>query len=231
MFPQLLDALSHLCYLALHVLSGGSFPKPLTPERERELLLLLHEQKDSEARRLLIEHNLRLVAHLVKKYYGSSYDQDDLVSIGTIGLIKAVDTFNPTKGSRLATYASRCIENEIRMHLRANKKAIGDMHIEDPIDSDSDGNPLTWLDVLSQEDADLVEGIELRLLSQRLYRYIPEVLDDREREIIELRYGLRRSDELTQREVAKHLDISRSYVSRIEKRALEKLHHRFEQRS
>ena len=230
MFPQLLESLSHLMYLALHVLTAGSFPKPLSPEQEHELLVSLREQDDQEARRLLIEHNLRLVAHIIKKYYSAGYDQEDLISIGTIGLIKAVGTFDYTKGPRLATYASRCIENEVLMYFRAQKKTQSDVSFSDPIDTDKDGNPLTLLDIIPQEGS-LVEDTELRLNAEKLRRYIPEVLDDRERHIIEQRYGLNGSEPLTQREMAKKLNISRSYVSRIEKKALEKLYKRFERPS
>lgn len=223
-------ALLLLCnslFLSLHLTgSAGSFPKPLSAARERECLERC-AAGDLEARNILVEHNLRLVAHIIKKYYTQSTDQEDLISIGTIGLIKAVDTFDYTKSRRLATYASRCIENEILMYFRAGKKYAQDVSLSEPIDTDREGHPLTLLDVLADE-SDLAANVDLRVNSQHLARYIRECLTDREIEIIRLRYGLC-GDPLTQREVAKKLGISRSYVSRIEKKALEKLQERFEQ--
>ena len=226
MFAQLFEMMSHLVVFALHLSSGSSFPRPLSAAEETKALKAYREQGDLTARGRLIEHNLRLVAHIVKKYYGSSKDQEDLVSIGTIGLIKAVNTFDHTKGARLATYASRCIENEILMYFRAGKKSAGDISLSEPIDTDKDGHPLSLLDVIADEDT-LAEDLEQKVNAEKLRRFIPEVLDAREREVIERRYGLR-GEALPQREVAKALDISRSYVSRIEKRALEKLRERFE---
>ncbi len=226
MLVELLQSLSHIVYMALHVVNVGSFPRPLSAERERECLVAYREKGDIAARNELIEHNLRLVAHIIKKYYSAVRDQDDLISIGTIGLIKAVNTFDYTKGIRLATYASRCIENEVLMHFRAGKKSAQDVSFSDPIDTDKDGNPLTLMDVIAEDDH-IVEDLELKVNAERLHRYIGEVLDPREREIIEWRYGLV-GDGLTQREVARKLDISRSYVSRIEKKALEKLKRRFD---
>ncbi len=226
MFASLLELLSHVVFFALHLMNPGSFPRPLTAEQERDALVRFHEHGDQQARSLLIEHNLRLVAHIVKKYQNATQDQDDLISIGTIGLIKAVGTFDHTKGARLATYASRCIENEILMHLRANKKRAQDVSLSEPIDTDKDGHPLSLLDVIADDDT-LAEDLELKVNSEKLRRYLYEVLDDREREVIEWRYGLK-GDGMAQREVAAMLGISRSYVSRIEKKALEKLHERFE---
>ncbi len=226
MFAALLELLSHMVFFALHLMNPGSFPRPLTAEQEREALIRFHEEHDQQARSLLIEHNLRLVAHIVKKYAGTAHDPDDLISIGTIGLIKAVGTFDHTKGARLATYASRCIENEILMYFRASKKTAQDVSLSEPIDTDKDGHPLSLLDVIADEDT-LAEDLELKVNSEKLRRYLYEVLDDREREVIEWRYGLK-GDGMAQREVAKLLGISRSYVSRIEKKALEKLHERFE---
>jgi len=167
-----------------------------------------------------------LVAHIIKKYYSNVRDQDDLISIGTIGLIKAVNTFDYSKGARLATYASRCIENEILMHFRASKKTAQDVSFSEPIDTDKDGHPLTLSDVIAEEN-NIADDIDLRLNAEKLYNYINDILEDRERIIIELRYGLT-GEALTQREVAKILNISRSYVSRIEKKALEKLKKRFD---
>ena len=166
------------------------------------------------------------MAHIIKKYYSSVRDQDDLISIGTIGLIKAVSTFDYTKGIRFATYASRCIENEILMHFRSNKKTAQDVSISDPIDTDKDGHPLTLMDVIAEDDT-IIEDLDLKINAEKLYRYMRDILDDREKEIIEWRYGLVGGG-LTQREVAKKLNISRSYVSRIEKKALEKLKKRFD---
>ena len=227
MLLELLSALSNIFYMALHVVNSGSFPKPLSAQEERDYLEAFHTHGDLNARNALIEHNLRLVAHIIKKYYSSVRDQEDLISIGTIGLIKAVSTFDYTKGIRLATYASRCIENEILMHFRAGKKTAQDVSFSDPIDTDKEGHPLTLMDVIAQDDT-IFEDLELKINAEKLYRYMREVLDDRELEVIEWRYGLL-GDCLTQREVSRKLDISRSYVSRIEKRALEKLKRRFEQ--
>ncbi len=226
MFASLIEMLSHVVFFALHIMNPGSFPRPLSAEQEREALRRFHEEGDMQARASLIEHNLRLVAHIVKKYYNNTRDQEDLVSIGTIGLIKAVNTFDHTKGARLATYASRCIENEILMYFRAGKKTAQDVSLSEPIDTDKDGHPLSLLDVIADDDT-LAEDLELKINSEKLHRYLYEVLDDREREVIEWRYGLK-GDGMPQREVAKMLGISRSYVSRIEKKALEKLHERFE---
>lgn len=226
MLLELLNSLSHVFYMALHVVNAGSFPRPLTAEKEREYLEAYRRDGDDRARDQLIEHNLRLVAHIIKKYYSSVRDQDDLISIGTIGLIKAVNTFDYTKGTRLATYASRCIENEILMYFRASRKTAQDVSMDDPIDTDKDGHPLTLMDVIAEED-NTFENLDLKINAEKLYRYIGETLDDREKEIIELRYGLL-GDGLTQREVASKLNISRSYVSRIEKKALDKLKRRFD---
>ena len=226
MLLELLQSLSHIFYMALHVVNTGSFPRPLSPEQEQEYLAAYREKGDRYARDQLIEHNLRLVAHIIKKYYSSVRDQDDLISIGTIGLIKAVGTFDYTKGTRFATYASRCIENEILMHFRATKKTAQDISISDPIDTDKEGNPLTLMDVIAEDDT-ILDDLDLKINSEKLYRYIREALNDREREIIEWRYGLV-GDGLTQREVAKKLNISRSYVSRIEKKARAKLKRRFD---
>ena len=226
MLLDLLHSLSNVFYMALHVVNSGSFPRPLTAAREQECLAAYREKVDLEARNELIEHNLRLVAHIIKKYYSSVRDQDDLISIGTIGLIKAVNTFDYTKGIRFATYASRCIENEILMYFRSNKKNSQDVSISEPIDTDKDGHPLTLMDVLAEDDT-ILEDLDLKINAEKLYRYIRDILDDREKEIIEWRYGLVGGG-LTQREVAKKLNISRSYVSRIEKKALEKLKKRFD---
>ena len=216
---------SAVYYFALHVKGAGAFPPPLTAEREAELLEKSRNGDDG-ARNELIEHNLRLVAHIVKKYYNTGADQDDMISIGTIGLIKAVSTFNTDKGIHLATYASRCIENEILMFFRNQKKTAQDVFISDPIDTDKDGNTLTLIDVIADK-SDIADEIDTKIKVEKLRVILPVCLTERERLIIEMRYGLCGREELTQREIAKKLNISRSYVSRIEKSALEKLRKQF----
>lgn len=225
MFSLFLELLSNLYFFALHVTGAGSFPAPLSAKREAELLEK-SRKGDIEARNKLIEHNMRLVAHIVKKYYTNASNQDDLISIGTIGLIKAVSTFKSDKNIRLATYASRCIENEILMFFRSQKKSSQDIYISDPIDTDKEGNTLTLIDVIAT-NKDIVEELDTQMKLETLKNIITCVLDKRELEIIELRYGINNKPELTQREIAKKLNISRSYVSRIEKSALEKLREQF----
>ena len=220
----LMELASGLYYLALHVTGAGSFPSPLSAAQEYELLKKTQDG-DMSARNSLVEHNLRLVAHIVKKYYASGCDQEDLISIGTIGLIKAVSTFKPDKSIRLSTYAARCIENEILMHFRNLKKTSQDVYISDPIDTDKDGNALTLIDVIADE-GDISEQLDTKIKLERLREILDSTLDRREKKIIELRYGLGVCKELTQREIAVMLKISRSYVSRIEKAALEKLRRR-----
>lgn len=224
-FSLLMKIASAVYYFALHVKGAGSFPPPLSAEREAELLEK-SRNGDNEARNELIEHNLRLVAHIVKKYYNTGADQDDMISIGTIGLIKAVSTFNTDKGIHLATYASRCIENEILMFFRNQKKTAQDVFISDPIDTDKDGNTLTLIDVIADK-SDIADEIDTKIKVEKLRVILPVCLTERERLIIEMRYGLFGREELTQREIAKKLNISRSYVSRIEKSALEKLRKQF----
>ena len=224
-FSLLMKIASAVYYFALHVKGAGSFPPPLSAEREAELLKK-SQNGDDDARNELIEHNLRLVAHIVKKYYNTGADQDDMISIGTIGLIKAVSTFNADKGIHLATYASRCIENEILMFFRNQKKTAQDVFISDPIDTDKDGNTLTLIDVIADK-SDIADEIDTKIKVEKLRVILPVCLTERERLIIEMRYGLCGRDELTQREIAKKLNISRSYVSRIEKSALEKLRKQF----
>ena len=221
MLKMLFEIISNIFYLALHVKSAGSFPPPLSAKKEA-LLLEKVSNGDIEARNTLVEHNLRLVAHIVKKYYTSGCEQDDLISIGTIGLIKAVSTFNNNKGIRLATYAARCIENEILMYFRNLKKTAQDVYISDPIETDKEGNTLTFIDVIADE-SDIAEDIDRKMKIEKLRVILPGVLDEREYRIISMRYGLGGESELTQREIAKKLKISRSYVSRIEKAALQKL--------
>ena len=222
MLLDLLHSLSNVFYMALHVVNSGSFPRPLTAAREQECLVAYREKGDLEARNELIEHNLRLVAHIIKKYYAVSSDQDDLISIGTIGLIKAVTTFNAEKGARFATYASRCIENEILMYFRARKKTAQDVYLYDPIDTDKDGNALTIVDIMADEH-NILDEIDLSIRSEQLREMIAKRLNQRERELLSLRYGLGGQRPHTQKEVADRLGISRSYVSRIEKKAISKL--------
>lgn len=219
MLTTILSILSaNFLYFILHIQSGSSFPKPLSAKEERRYLdEMAHGSKN--ARAILIEHNLRLVSHIVKKYYAKTNDTDDLISIGTIGLIKAIDSFDCSKNTRLATYASRCIENEILMHFRALKKQNGEMLLSDTIETDKDGNPLTIEDTLASS-VDMAEDLEKKTEWQKVARYINEMDDEREKEILILRYGLRNTQPLTQREVAERLNISRSYVSRIEKKVL-----------
>ncbi len=202
-------------------LSTGSFPKPLSEEEER-YYLSLSQKGDIEARNVLIERNLRLVAHILKKYYSQVGDQEDLISIGTIGLIKGISTFDAGKGARLATYAARCVENEILMHFRAQRKSAQDVSLSDYIETGSDGTPLELMDVVA-EDCDLLEQISNREQAVQLHRAIGCCLTDQERQVIELRYGLNGQSPKRQREVAQITGISRSYVSRVEKRALQKL--------
>ena len=202
-------------------LSTGSFPKPLTEEEERHYLELA-ARGDLDARNVLIERNLRLVAHIMKKYYAQTSDQEDLISIGTIGLIKGITTFDASKGARLATYAARCVENEILMYFRSQRKSAQDVSLSDHIETGADGAALSLMDVVS-EDTDLLENISKRESVTQLRRAIDSVLTEQERTVILLRYGLEGKKAHRQREVAQITGISRSYVSRIEKRALEKL--------
>lgn len=203
-----------------------SFPKPLDSKEEADYLERC-KAGDKEARDKLIEHNLRLVAHIVKKYNMSDKETDDLISIGTIGLIKAIDTFDDAKGIRLATYASRCIDNELLMLFRTNKRLNKEVYLYDPIGADKEGNEINLLDIIEETDTDIVENIVLEEDIKKLHSIIRRVLTEREREIITMRYGLVDSKEVTQREIANKLGISRSYVSRIEKKALKKLREYF----
>ena len=219
MFASVWLLLSSLFYsLQLH---SGSFPKPLSAEEERHYLSL-SAQGDLEARNILVERNLRLVAHVMKKYYAQTADQEDLISIGTIGLMKGVTTFDPSKGARLATYAARCVENEILMYFRAQRKRAQDVSLSDYIDTGADGAPLELMDVIS-EDRDLLEELTAREAEALVRRAVEKCLTEQERQVIRLRYGLEGEEPLRQRQVAERTGISRSYVSRIEKRALEKL--------
>ena len=222
MFSAILSFLSaNIIYFILHIQNTSSFPKPLPPKEEKEYI----ERKlngDKQARAVLIERNLRLVSHIVKKYYSKTNDTDDLISIGTIGLIKAIDSFDNSKGTRLATYASRCIENEILMYFRSLKKQGNDVMLGDAIETDKDGNPLTIEEIVS-DSRDLAEDLEKKTNWEKARNFISNMEDEREKEIIILRYGLNNKKPLTQREVAQRLNISRSYVSRIEKKVLNEI--------
>ena len=212
--------------LILGLSSGQSFPPPLSHKEESELFRRMREENDQKARAKLIEHNLRLVSHIIRKYYSSYGAQDELLSIGSFGLIKAVDSFKSELGTRFATYGAKCIQNEILMFFRASKKTSAEISINETIDIDKDGNPLTYLDIISIDDT-ITEDIELKIHIEHVRELVDEVLDEREKQIIVLRYGLMGYDPKTQREVAKYLKISRSYVSRIEKKALTKLKEAF----
>lgn len=207
--------------LLVSYITNNAFPQPLT-EEEEALKIAEMRNGSEEARNILIEHNLRLVAHITKKFEGSGEDSDDLISIGTIGLIKAINTYDPSKGTRLATYAARCIENEILMHLRATKKQKVEVSLYDPIGVDKEGNEISLIDVLGTEQDVVADSVENTFEQKRVMEKII-VLTSREKKVLELRYGLFNSLRKTQREIAKKLGISRSYVSRIEKKAIEKL--------
>lgn len=208
-------------FFALRLGSTGSFPRPLSAAEERECLERA-ARGDEAARNKLIEHNLRLVAHIIKKYYSAACDQDDLISIGTIGLIKGISSFNAGKGVRLATYASRCIENEILMYFRRLRKTAGDLPLSETLDTEEDSGSLSLMDVICVED-DMFEALSLKENCRKLRGVMEKTLTERENEIVTMRYGLGGAKPMTQREAAKLCGISRSYVSRIEKRALEKL--------
>lgn len=220
------DFALNFVYLLLGIGSAQHFPPPLPTDEERRLFVRMKHEGDSDARSRLIEHNLRLVAHIVRKYYASYSSPDDLVSIGTLGLIKAIDSFRFENGARFATYAAKCIQNEILMFFRSQKKLAMEVSINETIDIDRDGNPLTYMDIISGDDT-IAEDLDLKVHTERVFTLIRDVLDDRERKIIVMRYGLGDAPPATQREVAKKMGISRSYVSRIEKRALEKLRENF----
>lgn len=227
MFGFLAYLSQYIFLFILHITNSESFPKPLTKAQEKEYLERC-AKGDINARNTLVEHNLRLVAHIIKKYYQNASGQDDLVSIGTIGLIKAINTYDINKNIKLSSYASRCIENEILMYFRNLRKSAQDVSLNDTIDTDKDGNPLTLMDILA-DDRNIDDDIDTRMNLQVLRRYIDSELTPREREIIIYRYGLTGKAPQPQRELAKRLNISRSYISRIEKKALEKLRARYEQ--
>lgn len=222
LFTKLLQTLKQLTLLVSYV-SSNSFPHPLSPEEEARCLELM-EQGDEDAKNKLITHNLRLVAHVVKKFENTKDDIDDLISLGTIGLIKGIETFDRSKGTRLATYAARCIENEILMHLRATKRERKDVYLREPIGVDKEGNEITLMDIIPDlEQPDVPESVALNLEAAKLLRCL-NCLTQRERKVVILRFGLYGKRRHTQREVARILGISRSYVSRIEKRAIGKLY-------
>lgn len=221
MLSLLIGLLSNFFCFVLGLSTNGNFPPPLSAAEERECFKLA-KNGDGKARNKLIEHNLRLVAHIVRKYYSSHKNQDDLISIGSIGLIKAVDSFKSENGARFATYASKCIQNEILMYFRSQKKLSNEVSINETIDMDRDGNPLTYIDIISVDDT-IAEDIYKKMRTKDAISAIKSELSDREKQIIILRYGLTGRRALTQREVSEKLGISRSYVSRIEKAALEKI--------
>ncbi len=220
-FSLIIAFLAKMLHPVLGIGSQQNFPPILSPEEEKKYFDEMKKGSE-DARQKLILHNLRLVAHIVRKYYAASKNQEDLVSIGTIGLVKAVDTYNAGNGTKFATYAAKCIQNEILMNFRSQKKRAAEVSINETIDVDRDGNPLTYIDVISTDD-NMHEEIDRKILSAKALRYINTILTTRERQIIIMRFGLYGVKDLTQREIAQRLGISRSYVSRIEKSALEKL--------
>ena len=222
MFATVIAFLSGLSYFILSASAANNFPPPLTQSEEKECFRKMREDGDEAARASLIEHNLRLVSHIVKKYYSGSTSADELLSVGTVGLIKAVDTFDSKNGARLGTYASKCIQNEILMYFRARKKLDMEVSINETIDMDRDGNPLTYMDIIKCDDT-IADDIDRKICAKRALDFIRDNMDAREREILVLRFGLGGEDCLTQREVAEKLCISRSYVIRIEKSSLERL--------
>lgn len=226
MLEVLLSVLAGMSYAFLSAVPGNQFPPPLNRREEDELFAKFSLEGDADARAKLISHNLRLVAHIVRKYYSANPSKEDLISIGTIGLIKAIDSFKSSSGARFATYGAKCIQNEILMYFRAQRKTGSEVSMNETIDTDRDGNPLTYLDIMKTDDT-IADDIDLKIKIARAVSYINSELTEREREIILLRYGLENESPLTQREVAEKLGISRSYVSRIEKTAIEKLRARF----
>ncbi len=205
-----------------YIQSSNLFPEPLSSEEEKEFLIRL-KSGDEEARNILIERNLRLVAHVSKKYASTNIEQDDLISIGTIGLIKGINSFNMDKNIRLATYVARCIENEILMFLRTSKKTKAEVYLNEPIGKDKDDNEITLLEILENDERSIEDEIDLKLKTKKLFQKMQEILKSREKTILELRFGLNGNTPKTQNEIAKMLGISRSYVSRIETKAINKL--------
>ncbi|MHC6179527.1 RNA polymerase sporulation sigma factor SigK [Clostridium sp. JNZ X4-2] len=219
----LLDIIGNVVFMTAYVTNNNSFPQPLSDEEEAYYLRKLKEG-DLLAKSILVERNLRLVAHIVKKYSYPGKEVDDLISIGTVGLIKAIDSFDGSKGTRLATYAAKCIENEILMLIRNNKKIRNEVYLQDPIGVDKEGNEISLMDVLSSDEDSIIEIVEQKIQVKKLYSKINTCLSQREKSVVEMRYGLLEGKPRTQREIAKILGISRSYVSRIEKKALKKLY-------
>lgn len=219
----LLDIISSMVFLTAYITNSSSFPQPLN-DKEEEYYLKKLKDGDEVAKSILVERNLRLVAHIVKKYSYPGKEVDDLISIGTVGLIKAIDSFDVGKGTRLATYAAKCIENEILMLIRNNKKTKSEVYLQDPIGIDKEGNEISLMDVLSSDEDSIIEIVESKIQVKKLYNKINTCLSERERNVVQMRYGLLEGKPKTQREIAKILGISRSYVSRIEKRALKKLY-------
>lgn len=218
----ILYSLIQKIFLLGHI-HNGSFPKPLSPKEEDELLERYEKENDQEAKNKLIEHNLRLVAHIVKKYATSKEEADDLLSIGTIGLIKGINTFTKDKKTRLSTYVAKCIHNEILMVLRGRKHSVSEVSLSETIGSDKEGNEVTLMDIIPSDEEEIYDRFENKLKIKKLYDGIKNSLEERERIIVEMRYGLKDGKCIPQRKIAKNLGISRSYVSRIEKKAVEKL--------
>lgn len=222
-----LEFLKSAVFLLGYISNNSLFPEPLSPSEEKEYLDKMKEG-DEEAKNILIERNLRLVAHISKKYSTAKVDQEDLISIGTIGLIKGINSFEPSKGVRLATYVARCIDNEILMYLRSTKKLNAEVYLEDPIGNDKDGNVVELQEVLENDERSIEEEVDLKFKIKKLYKKMKEILKQRERSIIELRFGLNGTKPKTQHEIAEMMGISRSYVSRIETKAISKLSKEFE---
>lgn len=218
--------INNLLLFALHLDTTSIFPEPLSPSEEKKYIERM-KQGDKKAREVLIERNLRLVAHIIKKYYQTNTETDELISVGTVGLIKAINTYDPSKGVKLATYTSRCIDNEILMFFRGQKKTALDISFDEPIETDSEGNPLTLMDIIATDDT-VLEEICLKTNTSKLIKFVNEIENKREREIIIMRYGLDGRAPRTQNEIAKMYNISRSYVSRIETKCLKKLRKKFE---
>ena len=228
LFTNFLELISNTIFLTGYISGNNTFPKPLD-EKEEEMYLKQLKAGDKNAKGVLIERNLRLVAHVAKKYSTTNVDQDDLISIGTIGLIKGINSFKLEKGSKLSTYVSRCIDNEILMHLRSTKKLNAEVYLNEPIGKDKDDNVVTLQEVLENDDRNIEDEVDLKMKIKKLYKKIGEVLKDREKTIIELRFGLGGHKPKTQHEIADMMGISRSYVSRIETKAIGRLSNEFKE--
>lgn len=228
-FSVLANFFKEMIFFALHIGNSGYFPKPLTKKEEAEAIKKA-QMGDVESKNLLIEHNLRLVVHIIKKYYSTYSDQDDLISIGTLGLIKGINSYKSEKGTRIATYAARCIENEILMYFRSIKKTALDVSMNDPIETDNEGNPLTIADTLNTADT-IVDDLDTKLKCRQVRKFVNEIKNPRDRAIIIMRYGLDGNEPRTQQEIAELMNISRSYVSRIETKILAHLRKRMESES